>query len=58
MASYVIQECHEKFDDQKGLNWGYFNVNKVGAWLSIKSLLNVMLDEENGVLMPFSYTSL
>ena len=58
VASYVIQECHDKFNEKKGLNWGNFHINEVGIGLSFKSMVNVMLDEETGALVPFSYSHL
>ena len=58
MASYVIQECHEEFENSKGCegkSWKDYKINEVGYVLAAKSMLNVMLDEDNEVLVPFSY---
>lgn len=57
IASYVIGTCHETFDNQnkKGNNWDNFNINRVHLDLAFRSMFNVMLDEETGLLVPFSY---
>ena len=57
VAAYNIRRCHEDLE-KKGMKWEEFHINKVGAWLSFKSLFNVMYDEEKQVVIPFSYTSL
>jgi omega-6 fatty acid desaturase (delta-12 desaturase) len=60
VASYVIQTCHDEFEhkDKTGLHWDKYHINRVDWPLACRSLLNVMLDEETGTLLPFSYTSL
>jgi omega-6 fatty acid desaturase (delta-12 desaturase) len=54
VPSYSIQECHELFDG-KGRKWDDFSINRVDLELALKSMWNVMLDEEQGVLIPFDY---
>jgi acyl-lipid omega-6 desaturase (Delta-12 desaturase) len=58
IASYVIDDCHERFDAQAkdGQKWNEFKINRVDIQLAFKSLFNVMFDEENSVLVPFDYT--
>lgn len=35
--------------------WDEHHINRVDLSLAAKSLMNVMLDEENSVLIPFDY---
>jgi acyl-lipid omega-6 desaturase (Delta-12 desaturase) len=58
VASYAMQSCHEALDGSKGLNWKFFGINSVDMELSFWSLFNVMLDEENNKMIPFSYSHL
>jgi hypothetical protein len=57
VPSYIIQECHERFENssKEGNKWDEFKINRVEPDLAFKSLFNVMLDEEKGILVPFDY---
>jgi hypothetical protein len=58
VPSYMINICHEEFDNknQQHNNWDSYNINRVPPTLALKSVFNVMLDEKNRELVPFSYS--
>lgn len=60
VASYAIQECHEAYDHKKREEGGWESLGlvTVDLGLAMRSLGNVMLNEETGVIEPFSYTHL
>jgi hypothetical protein len=57
VASYNIEECHESFEngEKASRKWDDFQINRVDLALAYKSMFNVMLDEDNNQLIPFSY---
>ena len=60
VASYVIKECHDTFQhkNREDGGWDALNLVKVDLGLALQSMGNVMLDEEKGLMIPFSYTHL
>lgn len=54
-----MANCHygfdEKNDDKK---WDNYYINRVDWWLSTKSMVNTMFDEEKGIVIPFRYDRL
>jgi omega-6 fatty acid desaturase (delta-12 desaturase) len=55
VPSYQIRNCHFAFDEleDKQNHWDIFHINRVDLLLALESMKNVMLDEENGTLLPF-----
>ncbi|CAM6002632.1 unnamed protein product [Sphagnum balticum] len=57
VASYNMALCHEDFEysNKEHNRWDVFHINRVDWVGTVKSLGNVMMDEEKGVLVPFDY---
>jgi acyl-lipid omega-6 desaturase (Delta-12 desaturase) len=57
VPSYNLQKCHEEFEvnSKAGTKWDDLHIHRIDLLDILKSLGNVMYDEETEKLVPFDY---